>query len=248
MSQTPNSSLAEYKLNLTAEPHKDAEVKNGRPSRPAFKVSNKYNQIHLRVYTGVANDKNRGVIEGNMSFPKFQDLIELIKEVCNPEWPAGKRVGITCENFTYPGGKRSEKPEVISTAYVGKTKEGVIYLALLAPSWQNRPMIQFLFDDDEYHHMVDAEGKPVERTFVSMIAARAYARSMGELVAIDFSKVFLTRDEIDSAKEAAKANRGGGGGGNWNKGNGNGNWNKGNNGGGNKPAASEQPLDDDIPF
>lgn len=253
MSQTQQSCLGEFKLNLTAEPHKDAEVQNGRPKRPVFKILNKYNQIHLRVYTGVANDKNKGTIEGNMSFPVFHSLIELISDVATPEWPAGKRVGVTCENFTYPNGKRSEKPEIISTAYVGKSKDGVVYIALLAPQYQNRPMIQFFFDDDEYHHMVDAEGKPLSREEVSMRLARGYARSMGQLVTIDFANVFMTREQIEAAKEAGRQNRGGGGGGNWNKGGsggGNNNWNKGNNsnynkGGDSAPAAG---LDEDIPF
>lgn len=247
MSQTKPSSLAEFKLNLTAEPHKDAEVVNGRPKRPVFKVSNKYNQIHLRVYTGVAGDKNKGVIEGNMSYAYFQSLIELVRDVAQPDWPAGKRVGITCENFVYPNGKRSEKPEVVSTAYVGKNKEGVVYIALLAPQYQNRPMIQFFFDDDEYHHMVDAEGKPLDRAEVSGRIARSYSRWMGDIVTVDFVNVFMTRDQVEAAKEAAKANRGGGG---YNKGGNGGGYNKGNNsGGGYKAAPSNvEDMSDDIPF
>jgi hypothetical protein len=259
MSETTKNSLGEWKLSLTAPAHRNAEQRDDRPIKPVFRVAIRYNQVQAKVYTGVAGDKNKGVIEANMSLPIFGAFIELIKDASKPEWPAGKRIAVLNRNFTYPNGKRSEKPEEISKLYVGKNKDGVVYIACVAPEYQNRPMIQFAFTDDEWFALVDADGNSLSEADVSMYLAREYAARMEYLVRQNYHDGFQTKEEIEAAKEANKANRGGGynkgGGGGYNKGGYNkggngGGYNKGGDSGGDKPAAGGgwDDADDGLPF
>lgn len=174
---TPNrrkpNALSEYKLRLTAKP-----VAPGSRA-PNFGIVVVKNQPHLVVRTNVENDKNYGKIEAKLDTPTYFALIEALSQII--DGPNGARKVISNMGHPFANGQRSKEPKLDTKVLVGKSAEGVVWIAVT--SWeQSRPVIQFSFAPTQYHQWAHGDGTPLTEAEASVLYAKSYIRNMSALV------------------------------------------------------------------
>ena len=216
------------------------------------------NNPRLTVYTNDPNDatekNNNGRIQANLDAPTFFALIALLRRAVAFRPTAEEKEfkeTVVNSNFTFFGGKRSDKPLVVSEIKVGKDQEGCVWISVLAYN-KERPRIKFVFGPAYdyknaiyYHNFLHIDGTPFTKAEMSVLYAEGYINVLSELMAHLMVTEFVdTRPEQDNG--GGNRRQGGGGGGGYQRGGNNdrgqgGGYNSGGDGG--RPARSA-PADD----
>lgn len=151
------------------------------PAKPEVKSSLMWmlvaNNPRMVVWTNDPNDTGKsngfGKITANLDMPVFVTYLQMLSDII--EHDGEIRQSIDCLNYTFFTGKRSEKPELVSTIWVGKDKDGIIWTSLVA---KNRPKIKFTFGNNDFHHYMNGDGSPMAASVVSQLFAKAYVKVM----------------------------------------------------------------------
>lgn len=234
----PTTALDNKKLSMRATNAK------GKTSSLNWQLVN--NNPRIVVYTNDPDDtKDYGKITAALDAPTFFAFLRILEKAINS--PDKFREKIDNLNFTFPGGKRSEQPSVVSSLIVGKDEGGAVWISVSAPG---RPQIKFPFVNPDFHHFYKDNGQQYTKEECSDLYARSYHTMLSMLMAN-----VLTNHWIEPPKKDANGgnNRGGGGGGG-NR-NGGGNWgdrkpnnNQGGGGGRSEPSTGGDDGDSDIPW
>ena len=163
------------------------------------------NNPRLTVYTGDPADKGfeNGKIAGHLGANDFFALIQSLREAATQEnnW----REKWELKNYTFYGGKRSEHPTVVAELWIGKTKEGVIWISIVDPKNKDRPRIQFPFMPNDFTSLYSSDGNPLDKSKVSALYAKGYANVLDNLVA----HLLVTEYVDESAKTSTQKKEGG---------------------------------------
>lgn len=172
------------------------------------------NNPRLTVYTGDPEDSSErtgyGRIAANLDTPTFYAFVELLERISRG--PEDCKFKIENKNYTWFGGKRSEVPVVVSSLWVGKDKEGAVWISITA---ENRPIIKFYINIPDFHAMFHGDGTPFSKAETSTLFAIGYCALLRNMVS-----ELLVKEYVEEAPkkpfDASKQNRGGGDG-NFNK-------------------------------
>jgi len=188
------------------------------------------NNPRMVVWTNDPNDTGEangyGKITANLDAAIFTMFLNMLGEIIEKE--GEQKEYVTCMNYIFPGGKRSDRPVLVSTLYCGKDKEGMIWVSLVA---KNRPIIKFVFGENEFHHFFNGDGTPADKAKVSQRYARAYIRLLYGLMEHLMVTNYVEPPKRDAGAAAAAAG---------------GNSSYGNKSQGQRQNTNQQ--DDDIPF
>lgn len=211
----------------------------------------------LTVYTNDPNDPG----EGGRIAGAF-DIVGFISWICRMEdmiekAPNGFKDKIDLKNYRYFGqGKKSERPEVISSLWFGKDENGVVWISLLDAAKPERPKVKFEFGNNDWHQFVHGDGTPYTKGETSAAFAKGYCRllplMMSYMAVADYTPPEPKPQGGQGGGGGYGGNRAGGGGGNYGGGGGGGN--RGGYGGGGGGAAAPatgggmEVPDDQIPF
>lgn len=256
------NALDEMKLRLNGDIVKGAR----RPSSLAILMMS--NQLRVRCYTNLENDKNNGLIEAKMDAPTAYGMLELVQRVINEDQP-GIKYGLECKA---PHNGDWRNPTLETTLWVGRDDEGVVYIGVISAD-SSRPMLKFPLVSTDFHNFLDSNKKPLGKKASSEIYGQGWLNLMRSLCASVMDTHFKERET--KKKEGGQGgqgngnwqkrdggnrqggggngggyNRGGGNGGGYNRGGGYGQQN-GNQGGGQTRPSEPEPefeTDDDIPF
>lgn len=194
------------------------------------------NNPRITVYTNDPNDngpdKGYGKISANLDLPVFAAFLHQLDKVI--DGPADTKIGIENKNFIFPGGKRSEKPVVVSTLWFGKDKEGIVWVSVVA---QNRPKIQFKFGGGQnFHNFMHGDGTPFTAGEWSQLCAKGNLNILEHMM-----PALAVTNYVEPPKKDAP--RSGGGGGSYGG-------NRGGNSGGNSSGGGGGDFggDEDLPF
>lgn len=206
------------------------------------------NNPRITVYTNDANDtKDYGKISANLDAPTFFSFLTILKKAIDA--PIGEKIELPIienSNFIFPGGKRSEKPVVVSRLIVGRDEDGTIWISVTA---QGRPNIKFPFTSPEFHSLIRKNGEKISAGELSAIYASAYHSMLSSVMAHCLVSLYTEpppKDGQGGGNRGGGFNRGGGGGGGYNRGSQGG----GNSGGGSSGGSSGGSDDgfDDTPW
>lgn len=197
------------------------------------------NNPYIRVYTGDPADENErtknGRIQAEIDLPHLYSILEFIRQAAVAE--NGWKVNIGCENYIYPGGKRSEKPVNTADIWVGKDKDGVVYISLIDKLIKDRPIIKFDIAFPGYWiNVKHADGRPYSKAEGSSIFARSYA----DLLQDAYGFLHVT----EYAHPQPAADKGGNRGGGYSRGGNSGGYNNNQSSGGTNASGG----DDEMPF
>lgn len=139
------------------------------------------NSPHFRVYTNDDSDKtkekNYGAILAKMDLMAFEGVMELLKRAIHLKETG--RFKVENKGFIWPYGKRSETVMLLSETHVGKDKDGVVWISVIA---KDRPKLIFYFKGDEYHVFNNADGTPFSLSERSVIHASAWVDTVRSMI------------------------------------------------------------------
>lgn len=161
------------------------------------------NNPRITVFTNDPSEesesKGYGKISANLDLPTFMVFLNLInKSIASPTECKFK---IENKNFTFFGGKRSEKPAVVSELHAGRDADGMIWISVTAPSNQNRPRIRFYFQLSDYHCLVNGDGTPFSAAETSLMAAKGYVDLLSEMMTNMAANNYVEPPVKDGAKK-----------------------------------------------
>lgn len=202
----------------------------GKSSTLKFNINKNYPRID--VYTNDDNDpKMKEPIRAAMDQPSFFLFLVLLEKAAHSK----EEFEETIENkgHTFFGGKRSEKPEVLSRLTVGKDDKGVVYITVSA---KGRPKIKFPLLPTNWNNLVDIKtGEKIGDSKASHFTALAWKEMLTQLVGTYLVTDFEEVEAPQQQQQGGNRWQGGGGGQGYNK--------------QSAPAASSQvDGDDSYPF
>jgi hypothetical protein len=202
------------------------------------------NNPRITVYTGDPNDAGEqngwGKISANLDAPIFFAFLKMLHDVIDA--PPDTKNKIENKNFIFPGGKRSEKPVVTSELWVGKDKDGIIWISVSA---RDRPKIKFNFNKSDFHEFYHGNGEPYTPAESSAVYARGYITLLEGLMTTMLDNHWVEPPPRDPPGGGGQRGGGGGYGGGGGQRSGGGGYGGGSGGGG---GGSTSGGDDDIPF
>lgn len=174
--------IAMNKLGLEAP-----STQEGRVATLVWNVQNNYPRVS--VFTHDIKDEGPetagGRITANLDFPVFYSLCEMFRKLASSPKSAWEENGISYridnDNFTYENNVRSEKPTKVNELWVGRDKEGSIWISVLA---NNRPKIRFHLAPSNWHHFHHGNGTPLTKSENSEIFAKGYARMLETIAGV----------------------------------------------------------------
>ena len=162
-------------------------------SAPCPGVAGKYSNLQwmlmannprIVVWTNDPNDtgesKGYGKITANLDLPTFMAFLNLLNKVIDKEGEYKDKIENL--NYIFPKGKRSEKPVLVSELWVGKDKDGIIWMSITAPANQQRPRIKFPFAPSNFHNWIHGDGTPYSSPEVSKLYAQGYANLLQNMM------------------------------------------------------------------
>ncbi len=163
------------------------------------------NNPRICVYTNDPADmteKNQnGLIAAALDAPVFFMLMQLLYKTI--DGPNGVKEKIENKNFIFPGGKRSEKPVVVSEIIVGKDDDGVVFISVVAFD-KSRPRVKFELVPNEFHSLFHQNGQPFTKGEASALYARGYMQCLEGLMTH-----LLVTEWVEPEKKDNGNNRGG---------------------------------------
>lgn len=243
--------------NFTPPPKKKTAIDNTKLglSAPCPTAEGKWSSLRwglnnnnpfIVVYTGDPNDDTpatpNGRIKAELDLPMVMMIFDLLERAITEE--NGWKMCVETLNFIFPGGRRSEKPVITTNIWVGKDKEGSIFISVIDAQRKDRPVIKFELAPSSYwFHINSRTGETISKQEASVAWTKGYIDLLRNL----YYNLAVTEYTPPKPKDGGNgggnnSNRGGGGGGN------RGNYNNNNSGGNNNNSSSGDGLDDDIPF
>lgn len=144
------------------------------PRRPRLVFSFRDGNPRITVYTTEI---------GNMiSFPSeplvFGGLLETLRGIVDAE-PGSKEM-ITSEAPEYEDNKPTKRQRLVSTLYVGKSKEGLIYFSVIA---EGKPKLIFTFRPSVFHKFLGEDKNPISDAVVSKRLALGLINTLTQVLA-----------------------------------------------------------------
>lgn len=172
----------------------------GKSATLKFNIAKNYPRID--VYTNDDNDpKSKDPIRAAMDQPSFFLFLVLLEKAAHAKETFEET--IENKNYTWFGGKKSEKPEVISRITVGKDEKGVVYICATA---KNRPKIKFPVVPTNWNYLVDIKtGEKAGEAKASHHMALAWKEMLSQMVGTYL--IFNFEEEVQ--KEQTNNNSGG---------------------------------------
>lgn len=124
--------------------------------------------------------RSYGRIMANMDIPAFYAFITNLEEAIRSEGEFKKK----CENYNYDyaSGQRSENVTHISDLWVGKDKEGCVYISVLSKK-DDRAVIKFTMgpSDGRWHKYFHGDGTQFTKSDMSTLYSKAWLMILKEV-------------------------------------------------------------------
>lgn len=140
----------------------------GIDKKPKLVFSFRDGNPRLTVYTGVQGKE--GVISFPSDYPTMVAITNIIKEVVNSE--PGTKFSIDSLTNVYENDVATKEKRVVSTLYIGKSKEGLIYFSVIT---ENKPKLIFTVKPSSYHIFRDNDKNIIPDSVISMKIANGLA-------------------------------------------------------------------------
>jgi uncharacterized membrane protein YgcG len=224
-------------------------------STPCPTAEGKYSQLvwgihknnpRVTIYTGDPADNtsrtNNGAIRAELDAGLLMTLMTLLGRANKAE--AGWKKCIKNYNYTFFGGKKSDKPVNTTDVWVGKDKDGLTYISVVDATNQERPKIKFnIAPNWAWAKLYHGDGQQYSKEEASEVFTEGYIKLLEQI----YSQLIVTNYvPFEPNKDGGGNNRGGnnrsGGGGGYGGGDRQGGFSRGNDN------SSSDGDDSDIPF
>jgi len=128
--------------------------------KPRMVISFRDGNPRITVYTG--EQGSNGIISFPSDYTTMVSILTLLKDIINAE--PGTKISVDSLTTLYENNKPTNDKKLVSTLYIGKSKQGIIYLSLIA---ENKPKIVFPIKASPYHIYKDNEGNIISDEIIS---------------------------------------------------------------------------------
>lgn len=229
--------------NVFDEPKLDLKTPNSKGKMATLKWGIFKNNPRLTVYTNDPDDTtDNGRISANLDAKTFYAFLQLLSRAIKSD--VEFKAKIDNKNHIFAYGKRSEEAVLVSSLWVGRDADGVVWISITAPK---HPSIKFAFANSDYHFFYHTGGEQFTKADYSQIYAEAYLTMLTELMGVAMVHHYIAPEPRPEGQGGGKGgfqgggNRGGGGGGSYGGGGGNRGGQQGGGGGGGNPAPRAAP-------
>ena len=160
----------------------------GKRSRLIWKLTTAKNGMNPKivVYTNdpnEANERHRGQITANLDLPVFYTVLQMLYKLADtPEDVAIEPIVLQNSNYTFPGGKRSAEPSLVTELRIGRDKTGVCWISIIDATNSNRPKIKFEFMPTGFHKFVNRAGEELPKGVVSSAMVKGQIRILEQML------------------------------------------------------------------
>lgn len=136
------------------------------------------------VYTGVTGKD--GIINFPSDVPTMTYIVSVLKEIA--AGAPGEKQAIQSLTTLYVNDKPTQEKKLVSTLHIGKSKEGLVYLCLVA---EDKPKIVFTIKSSIYHTFKDQDGNAIPDSVISVRMTTSIADMILNLISsgiMDYSK------------------------------------------------------------
>lgn len=152
----------------------DDDDDNNRKARLVFGFRD--GNPRITVYTGGTGAE--GMISFPSDAPTMVTILNYLKDIAKSE--PGTKMSFDSMTTLYENNKPTKEKKVLSTLYIGKSKEGLVYLSLIS---ENRPKLIFTITTSPYHAFRDAEKNNIPESKVSEVMAMGIADTALNVIA-----------------------------------------------------------------
>ena len=163
--------------------------------RPKLVLSFRDGNPRITVYTGVQGPE--GVISFPSDYATMSAVVNLLKEVAKA--PPGTKYSVDSLTTLYENNQPTNQKRLVSVLYIGKSKEGLVYLSVIA---ENRPKLVFTIKPSPYHVFRDENKNELPQEKISSMLAEGIA----ELIMNVISNILVdyTEEEFNELKNNSK--------------------------------------------
>lgn len=136
--------------------------------KPKLVFSFRDGNPRITVYTGGTGSNS--VISFPSDYPTMVGIISLLKDVI--AGPPGTKYSIDSLTSVYEDNKPTTEKRLVSTLYIGKSKEGLIYFSVIS---ENKPKLVFTIKPSPYHVFRDGEKNTIPDSVISCKIASGIA-------------------------------------------------------------------------
>jgi len=153
------------KLVIWADPEANDQTSNRRPRLVfGFRDGNP----RISVYTG-ANGAD-SVISFPMDVPTVVTIAHFIKDMAKADH--GSKVAVESLTTLYENNQPTTNKKLVSTLYIGKSKEGLVYLSVIT---EGKPKLVFTIKTSPFHKFMDSNKADISDNIISPIMANGIA-------------------------------------------------------------------------
>ena len=122
----------------------------------------------ITVYTGISGPG--GVIAFPSDYPTMVGIINILKDVVKAA--PGAKFSIDSLTSVYENNKPTTEKKVVSSLYIGKSKEGLVYFSVIS---EGKPKLLFTIKASPFHAFRDSDKNIVSADVVSCKIANGIA-------------------------------------------------------------------------
>lgn len=127
------------------------------------------------VYTG--NQGSDSVINFPSDVPTMVSILNTLKDVVKSE--PGTQFSFDSLTNVYQDNRPTKEKRVVSTLYLGKSKEGYVYLSIIS---EGKPKLVFTIKKSDYHKFKDSNKNEISDAKVSEMLANGIADTFLNLI------------------------------------------------------------------
>ena len=146
----------------------DDNGESDQQKRPRLVFGFRDGNPRITVYTGGSGSNS--VIAFPSDYATMVSCMYLLKEVV--ESKPGTKFSIDSLTTVYENNKPTKEKRVVSTLYIGKSKEGIIYFSVIA---ENKPKLVFSLKPSPYHVFRDGDKNVIPDSVMSCKIANGLA-------------------------------------------------------------------------
>ena len=147
------------------------EGQNEDGKRPRLVLSFRDGNPRFTVYTG--GQGAAGMISFPMDIPHLAGVMTALQDIANG--PKEQQYKLESLSTVYEDNKPTSQKKTVSTLVIGKSKDGVVYMCVVAES---KPKVIFPFKASQWHTWRTSNNEAVQEETVSKFIAIGMAKSV----------------------------------------------------------------------
>lgn len=177
------------------------EQDNSNPDqrRPKLTLGFRDGNPRFVVNTGVMG--LGGMINFPTDIPTMTYILVKLKDIA--EGDPGSKISIDSLTTVYSDNKPTNEKKVVSKLYIGKSKEGLVYLSVIA---EGKPKLVFTIKSSPYHVFRDKDNNQIAEAETSKILTLGIANMMLNVISM-FVLQYTHEEYLYSGRKQATTNK-----------------------------------------